>query len=103
VRLILLAVVVDCAELVFAAHAFTRMFARAVSPEEVRGVIAGGETIAEYPDDKPYPSRLILGTVDGRVLHVVAARDDATGRCYVITVYEPDEAKWEPGFRRRKR
>ncbi|MBI4700307.1 MAG: DUF4258 domain-containing protein [Deltaproteobacteria bacterium] len=93
----------ECTEIILTGHALARMFARAISPRQVREVVAAGEIIAEYPDDQPHPSRLLLGTVGGRALHVVAARDDATGRCYVITVYEPDPAKWEPGFKRRKR
>jgi hypothetical protein len=50
----------------------------------------------------PYPSALLLGTVDGRVLHVVVGHDAGTERCYVVTVYEPDPEKWERDFRRRK-
>ncbi|MBI2894254.1 MAG: DUF4258 domain-containing protein [Deltaproteobacteria bacterium] len=93
----------NCSELIFTGHALTKMFARGIPPEEVRGVLGDGETIAEYPDDKPHPSRLLLGTVHGRVLHVVVARDDATQRCYVITVYEPEHTKWSPDFKRRTR
>ena len=29
--------------------------------DEVRNVIQTGETIEDYPDDFPYPSRLVLG------------------------------------------
>jgi hypothetical protein len=94
---------VDCAAIIFTGHAFARMFGRGISIAEVREVVVAGETIAEYPDDLPFPSRVMLGKVGARVLHVVAARDEATARCYVITAYEPDPAKWELGFRRRKR
>jgi Domain of unknown function (DUF4258) len=57
---------VNSGALIFTGHAFARMFARAITPAEVRVVVDHGETIAEYPDDKPYPSA--LGTVEGRVL-----------------------------------
>jgi Domain of unknown function (DUF4258) len=93
---------VNCGALIFTGHAFARMFARAITPAEVRAVVDHGETIAEYPDDKPYPSALLLGTVEGRVLHVVVGHDAGTERCYVVTVYEPDPEKWERDFRRRK-
>jgi hypothetical protein len=33
------------------------MYQRRVSEEEVRNVLAAGETVEEYPDDLPYPSR----------------------------------------------
>ena len=64
-------------------------------------VLANGETIDDYPDDMPYPSRLALGWVHGRPLHVVAAYDECADQTIVVTVYEPDPAGWEADFRRR--
>jgi hypothetical protein len=61
-----------------------------------------GEVIADYPEDTPYPSVLILAIVARRPLHVVTARDGSTGHCYVITVYVPDPALWVSDFRTRK-
>ena len=49
-------------------HAVQRMFERKVSIEEVRYVLETGEVIEEYPDDTPYPSRLILGSYKGRLI-----------------------------------
>jgi len=37
------------------------MARRNISAAEVRRVLTDGETIEEYPDDTPYPSRLVLG------------------------------------------
>ena len=47
--------------LVFRIHAIQRMFERSVTRADVREVLATGEVIEQYPDDTPYPSRLILG------------------------------------------
>jgi Domain of unknown function (DUF4258) len=47
--------------LVFRVHAIQRMYQRSISEEEVRIVIKTGETIEDYSDDFPYPSRLVLG------------------------------------------
>ena len=52
--------------------------------------------IKEYPDDKPYPSRLILGWKEGKPLHVVAAET------IIITVYQPDPTLWNADFRSKK-
>jgi hypothetical protein len=41
-----------------------------------------------------------LGVVNGRLLHIVIAKDEDI--THVITAYEPDPAIWEPGFRVRK-
>jgi hypothetical protein len=46
---------VDCSSLVFSGHALQRMFARAITTDEVRDVISHGETIASYPDDMLLP------------------------------------------------
>ncbi len=78
------------------------MFERAIGVDDVRAVLATGETIEEYPDDAPFPSRLVLGSVGDRPIHVVSADDVDRGETIVITVYEPDPARWDPGFRRRK-
>ena len=91
-----------CVRLVFSGHAVQRMFERGIGRDGVEEVVAGGEAIAEYPDDSPYPSRLMLGHADGRPIHVVVAVDLATGTCIVITVYEPRPVKWKSDFRTRR-
>lgn len=58
------------AKLTFRVHALRRMFARSITATEVRHVIEHGETIERYPADVPYPSRLLLGSVGGRTLHM---------------------------------
>ncbi|MHB1416006.1 MAG: DUF4258 domain-containing protein [Chloroflexota bacterium] len=89
--------------LVFSGHAVQRMFERGIQVDDVRAVLATGEVIAEYPDDRPYPSRLILGWVGERPLHVVAALDSTSGACYVVTVYVPDPGQWSADYRTRRR
>ncbi|MBM3214561.1 DUF4258 domain-containing protein [Candidatus Poribacteria bacterium] len=88
--------------LIFRMHAIRRMFQRAIAYEDVSHVLDNGETIEEYLSDRPYPSRLILGWSGGRALHVVVATNAVEQESIVITVYEPDPDKWEPGFRHRK-
>ena len=65
------------------------MFERGIGKDEVKSVIAGGEAIAEYPGDSPYPSRLILRSVEGRPIHVVVALDEDGRTCVVVTAYTP--------------
>ena len=89
--------------LVFRAHAIQRMFQRRISKEEVRQVVATGETIETYPTDKPFPSRLILGWSGSRPIHVVAADDASVQETIIVTVYQPDLEEWESGFKRRTR
>jgi len=92
----------DFDKVVFSGHAVRRMFERAVDADSVGDVLRAGEVIAEYPDDKPLPSRLLLAFVGGRPLHVVAALDAETRVCHVVSVYEPDPGLWDEDFRRRR-
>jgi hypothetical protein len=70
--------------------------------KDVRHVILTGETVENYPEDKPYPSRLILGWRGNRPLHVVIADNETDDEMIVITVYEPDPNQWSENFRSRK-
>jgi Domain of unknown function (DUF4258) len=88
-------------KLIFRKHALQRMFQRSIRVEDVRTVLSGGRSIIDYPDDTPYPSRLMLGWCGERPIHVVAA-DTPESETIIITVYEPDPALWEPGFERKK-
>jgi len=74
---------------------------RGIREEDVARVVREGREIESYPDNKPYPSRLVLGWADGKPIHVVAA--SAEDAIIVITVYEPDRGQWDTGFERRKR
>ena len=73
-----------------------------MSTHEVETVLRQGEIITDYPDDKPYPSCVVLDFVSERAIHVVAARDPRTRACYVVTVYPPDPDLWDTDFRRRR-
>ena len=68
---------------------------------EIYFSVQHGETIEDYPDDIPYPSRLILGWYEQQPLHVVAAYNRDDNETIVITVYQPDLALWSADFRRR--
>ena len=75
---------------------------RGITEEEVYAVIDNGEVIETYPEDAPFPSRLVLGWIAQRPIHVVMADEPETVTIIVITTYEPDLERWLPGFRRRR-
>ena len=89
--------------LTFRVHAIRRMFERGITGGDVRNVITAGSVIEDYPDDEPYPSRLILGWVGERPIHVVMAENRADGEFIVVTAYIPDPEQWDEKFTRRKR
>ena len=78
------------------------MFERDLSRDDIVAVVEQGEVIKEYPDDTPYPSRLLLGFRQNTPIHIVVGRDPENFSCYVITAYVPSTELWEPGFRERK-
>ena len=90
------------ATVIFRVHAVQRMAQRGITEIDVLRVLTTGETIETYPDDTPYPSRLLLGGSASRPLHVVAAENAEAHETIIVTVYEPDPLLWEPGFRRRR-
>ena len=59
-----------------------------------------GEIIEDDPEDYPFPSRLILGNSEGKIIHLVASISD--GMIYLITAYIPDPDKWEVDWKTRK-
>ena len=88
--------------LVFRTHALRRMLERQISVDDVRWVLETGETLAEYQGDRPIPSRLVLGWVLVRPIHVVAADQEDSEITVVITAYQPDPNAWFRGFRWRR-
>jgi len=88
-------------KLVFSSHALKRMFQRGISTDSVRAVLENVQVVAEYADDKPYPSTLYFAWAGQQALHVLAAESD-TGETIIITVYQPDPALWSPDFLRKK-
>ena len=86
----------------FTGHAIQRMFERGISKDDVMSVLREGVPIAEYTEDRPFPSCLMVFSPGGRPLHVVAAFDTATRICHVITAYHPDPDRWTPDGRLRR-
>jgi len=89
--------------IIFSQHAFTRMFARGISPQLVERAVRLGEIIANYPDDVPYPSVLLLFRESQRALHIVAGLDVSTKTCHIITAYWPEPTLWSDDFKTRRK
>ena len=82
-------------------HARKRMGQRKISADDMKIAIAAGKIIEDYPDDKPFPSCLIMGNlVDKGPLYVVCALSDIA---HIITVHWLDPAKWLDPITRRER
>lgn len=72
-----------------------------IREQEVFEALTQGKIVENYPEDEPYPSCLIFGrTLQNRPLHVVCSYAEEDDTVIIITVYEPNAARWA-GFERR--
>ncbi|MCK5132112.1 MAG: DUF4258 domain-containing protein [Candidatus Sabulitectum sp.] len=63
--------------------------------DEIYYSVIHGEIIDDYPDDKPYPSCLILGrNFSGEPIHSVWGYNQENQWAVLITVYRPDPDRW---------
>lgn len=86
----------------FSLHATCQVIARAIATAEVGEVIASGEVIEDYPNDKYGPSVLLPGrTPRRRVLHMQCTYPTRP-LVKIITVYEPDPTQWDEALKHRK-
>ena len=91
-----------CSEVRFSAHAVTRMFERGFSTDEVLTAMKVGHVIIDYPDDRPYPSHLLLAYLGIRPIHLVVAQEPESAICFVVTAYSPDPLIWSADFTTRR-
>lgn len=89
-------------KLIYTGHALRQMFERQIGTDAVRHVVEHGQTIAEYPDDEPHPSRLLLAFVNDRPIHVVLGYDRPQRIGYIVTAYVPDPDIWQSDFKQRR-
>jgi hypothetical protein len=88
--------------LIVSQHAYRRMRLRQVTLHEIFQAIESGDVIEDYPDDLPYPSKLICWKADNQFLHLVIAERNEDGALILVTVYRPELGDWEPGFTKRR-
>ncbi|MCH5304721.1 MAG: DUF4258 domain-containing protein [Ruminococcus sp.] len=95
------AIAADAEKIVFTQHVLERIRQREVEKHDLLDIIMNGEIIEPYPNDRPFPSCLILYLkVNGKPLHLVCSMGN--NKVYIITVYEPDLKHWEPDFMTRR-
>lgn len=76
-------------------HADEEAINDGISFEEIFASILTGEIIEQYPDDKPYPSCLILSkNFKDEPIHSVWAYNHTTKASALITVYRPVPNQW---------
>ena len=86
--------------MVITQHSRKRFAERGITISDVIDAINSGEIIEQYPEDYPFPSCLILGNSNEKIIHIVASIDD--GIMYIVTAYIPSADKWENDLKTRK-
>jgi hypothetical protein len=84
-------------------HVNMRLEKRSVTREMIFSSIDQMEIIEKYPDDRYFPSYLLLFRYDGIYYHVLIAMDVAGDNVRVVTAYLPNTNKWEPNFKTRRK
>lgn len=88
-----------CHSIIYSDHSVMQMFKRNIQITEVELVLNSGIIIQNYPDDKPFPSCLILGFADGKPIHLVVAFNKPEASCIIVTAYQPDPKIWDKDFK----
>ena len=89
-------------ELIISQHALQQIFKRDISIELIKLAISEGELIKNYPDDKPYPSKLMLYFKNEMPLHIVIAENKRDNQIILITAYVPEIGIWNSDFKTKK-
>lgn len=89
-------------KIIFRVHAIQRIFQRTVSVKNISLALQLGETIEDYSEEMPEPTKLILGFQGKRPFHVVVSENQKTNEATIITVYIPDPEKWSKDFKSRR-
>ncbi|MEA2043120.1 MAG: DUF4258 domain-containing protein [Bacteroidota bacterium] len=90
-------------ELIYSNHAVKQMFSRALTTDEVEYALENGETVMDYPYDKPYPSRLLLAFCNQKPIHIVCSYNQKEKITVIITTYVPSLDIWENDYKTRKK
>ena len=58
------------------------MYQRGIDPNSLAQLGANGEVIADYPEERIFPSSLLLGFHFDQPVHAFVAHDTVTDDCY---------------------
>jgi hypothetical protein len=83
-------------------HVFDKLRAIDLGLGEFEALLDRGVVIDEIELQPDVVKELVVLIEWTRPLHLVVIVDDVREEERILTVYEPDPARWHPGFRRRR-
>jgi hypothetical protein len=75
-------------------HVNMRLVARAIDRNEVLRAATSLRLVEAYPEDKYFPSYLLLAQAVPGPFHLVCAVDVEGDNIRIVTAYRPDSAEW---------
>jgi hypothetical protein len=81
-------------------HAQQRMGPRKITHNDLKYVVAAGDVVEQYPDNRPDPKALFMADIRGEPIYVSCAFDGSYA--YIITVHRYDPTRWVDPWTRRK-
>lgn len=83
-------------------HVNMRLGERFIARETIVAASASYEIVEEYPEDKYFPSYLLLGQQESVGFHVLLGVDVPGHNVRVVTAYYPDLEEWEADLKTRR-
>jgi Domain of unknown function (DUF4258) len=80
-----------------------RLGKRFIAREAIIQAAESYEIVEEYPDDKYFPSYLLVGRQGEEAFHVLFGTDVDGQNVRIITAYYPSPEEWEADLKRRRR
>ena len=84
-------------------HVNMRLGERPITRQMILDATDSYELVAAYPDDKYFPSYLLLGRTGDDAFHVLFGTDVPGRNVRVVTAYVPSSEEWEPDLKTRRR
>lgn len=80
-----------------------RLGQRFIARETIIQAAESYEMVEEYPEDKYFPSYLVLGRRGEEGFHVLFGVDMEEQNARVVTAYYPSPEEWEADLKTRRR
>lgn len=84
-------------------HVNMRLGERPITRQMIVDATDSYAIVEEYPDDKYFPSYLLLGRTGDDAFHVLFGTDVSGRNVRVVTAYVPRAEEWEPNLKTRRR
>ena len=87
----------------FTYHVNMRLGQRVIARETIIQATESYEMVEEYPEDKYFPSYLLLGRRGEEAFHVLFGADIEGQNVRIVTAYYPSLEEWDVDLKTRRR